>query len=216
MRVGSIELNLEHIVSDQFMDLSSEDQSILLLDYVKGRSSSEMATQIEEAATQDVRLAEELAYYRGLARSVDATSGNKPVDEVAWARISEAIGQQDDRIPAAANDNSRRWQYVAAVLALVVVGQTGLMLNKPLPTDAQYAPVEEATGFVGLQVTFAAGVTEQQMRTLVQEVGGEFSGGPGALGVYEVRFPNEEARKLAYDRFSQAPSLIDSVFEIAN
>lgn len=203
-------------MSDQFMDLSTEDQSILLLDYVKGRASQEMGTQIEYAATQDTRVAEELAYYRGLSSSVDAISGNAPVDEVAWARISEAIDQQGGRVPSAANDNGRRWQYVAAVLALVVVGQTGLILNTPQRTDIQYVPVEEASDFVRLQVTFAEGVTEQQMRTLVQEVGGEFSGGPGVLGVYEIRFPSEEARKLAYDRFSRVPSLIDTVFEIAN
>lgn len=199
-------------MSDTISDLPHEEQSALLLDYVKGRTSEEIGNQIESLAAKDSRLAEELAYYQGLAKAVHTNNEDQPVDEIAWARISRSIDEENTSVPQAANDNVRKWQYIAAALALLIVGQSGYFATQGPNSGDQYETVSESTNDIVIQVTFMPGITEEQLRQLLQQVEGEFIGGPGSLGVYEIGFQNEDARNAALDTLMNSPELVESAF----
>ncbi len=199
-------------MSDTISDLPQDEQSALLLDYVKGRTSEEIGNQIESLAAKDSRLAEELAYYQGLANAVHQNNEDQPVDEITWAKISRAIDDEKTSVPQAANDNVRKWQYVAAALALLIVGQSGYFATQGPGSGDQYETVSESTHDIVVQVTFMPGITEEQLRQLLQQVEGEFVGGPGSLGVYEIGFKNEDARNAALETLMNSPELVESAF----
>lgn len=199
-------------MSDTISDLSEDEQSALLLDYVKGRSSEEIGHQIESLAAKDIRLAEELAYYQGLAKAAHTNNEDQPVDEIAWARISRSIDEEKTSVPQAANDNVRKWQYIAAALALLIVGQSGYFATQGPNSGDQYETVSESTNDIVVQVNFTPGITEEQLRQLLQQVEGELVGGPGSLGVYEISFKNEDARNAALETLINSSELVESAF----
>lgn len=201
-------------MSKGISDLSQEEQSALLLDYVKGRTSEETGKHIESLVAKDSRLAEELAYYEGLAGAILPNKDSQPVDELAWAKISRSI-DAEAVAPKAANDNTRRWQYVAAALAFMVVGQSAFYATQGPETDDRYETVSETSHSFVLQVTFTPATTEAQIRALLQQIDGEFVGGPSSLGIYEIGFKDDDQRDVAFEALENMPQLIESAFKRA-
>ena len=53
---------MEAILPKLFENLSADEKSVHVLDYVKGRASNDMAEQIRRSAETDMQIAEEIAY----------------------------------------------------------------------------------------------------------------------------------------------------------
>lgn len=202
---------------DLFEDMSEDTRSAAILDYVKGRTSDSLRVQIDAAAQSHSDIAEEIAYYRGLAHSVQKPAEAAPFDDLGWARLSKDIDREEElsTTPNAANDNGKIWRYAAAIFAFAALSQAmffgfqGSRQNE----QATYETVSEVPTDFTLQVTFASNATENDIRTLLQQTGANITSGPSALGIYEITFANKATRAAAAKAFSAVPEVIESVYE---
>lgn len=100
---------------------------------------------------------------------------------------------------------------IAAALVLSQAVIIGALLNTPAP-DA-LTPMSGSGPLAGghmLQITFKPLATEGEIRALLSGVQGEIVAGPGALGVYTVRVPDQQGQQ-ALQRLRSDASVIDSV-----
>ncbi len=204
-----------------FKEMSADEQSKVLLEYVHGRTPEALGKQIEAVAAHDVNLADELAYYRGLASALREDEAPASFDEVGWARLNKAIDEEsrpvDHTPPMPANDNVRVWRYASVALALVVAVQGVFLSTGPAQFagggEGQYIPVSEASAKHTLQVVFAPTVTEQDIRTALMEARARIVDGPGALGIYTLEFASEADMQAALRQLSEKTTLIENIYE---
>ena len=192
-------------------DLSDQALSELLLDYVQGTASQEAVEAIEARLPVDPKIADEIAYYKGLKTAVSPLKQSPPVDELGWQRLSKAI--EAERNPVAANDNFQFWKYAAAALAVVAALQTAFLMQSPgTPEEPVFvtASAENEAAF-GLTVIFQPDTTANDLTEVLKAVDGEIIAGPSALGLYTVAFETEASRDSALESLAAQPDVIESV-----
>lgn len=199
-----------------FKNMTEDAKSEAILDLVKGRTTPELEKEILALATEDETVAAEIEYLKALESSLTKPLQSEHVDEVTWAGLSKAIDAEENKsaAPRAANDNTRMWRYIAAALALVVVGQATFVTqqNGEEPTQPGYSTVgEQQTGAV-LQITFVGTANEAAIRELLQKTSGTIVDGPGALGVYTVKFADDAALQNAKATLMAEPEIIENIF----
>lgn len=203
-------------MSKLFENMTEDEKSAKLLDYVKGRISDDLRRDIDAAAQSDTSIAEEIAYYKGLASAVQKPAEQAPFNELGWSRIVRDLDQEKhtSTAPIAANDNVRIWRYATAALAFVAFGQAAFFATQDTDRGEQaaYETVTETSEDFSLQITFAPDVTESEIRALFLKTGANITRGPSALGIYEVTFADEDARTLAASSFKETPEIVLSVY----
>ena len=204
----------EKMVQSSFEKLSGDDKSARLLDYVHGRISDTEKHEIDAAIANDASLAEELAYYEGLANATDEPE--RAADhEFGWAKLSKSIDAEASNtptVPAAANDNLNFWKVATLALGLVVAAQAAFLVGPLKPAiseDPVYIPVAEAAEF-GLQVIFIDGATSASMNQLLNDLDAEIVAGPSAIGLYDIRFESESSRDAGLITLRSVPDIIES------
>lgn len=201
-------------MSNSFENLSDEAKSVRLLDYVQDRLDADSRAEVEAAVVGNTDLADELAYYQGLANAGELAEPQTD-HEFGWARLSKAIETETDissTPPLAANDNSQLWRIATFALGLVALVQAGLLLGTSpasMEDDPIYVPVTQAAGF-HVQVIFENAATSEEIRELLTGIDGEIIAGPSAIGLYDVRFATEEERSIGLDTLRDATDLIES------
>ena len=199
-----------------FENMSEDAKSAALLDYVKGRVDDSLRTQIHTAAKTNTNIAEEIAYYKGLENAVQKPAEAAPFDDLGWARLARDLDKEKptSTIFEAANDNSRIWRYAAIALAFTAFGQAVFIALPDTSRNKQatYETVSEVSASYSLQVTFVPSAPEGAIRALFQKTGATITGGPSALGVYEVTFADEIARTKALVSFSATPEIVEAVY----
>lgn len=197
-----------------FDKLSGDDKSARLLDYVHGRISDEEKREIDAAIKDDASLAEELAYYKGLANAADEPAQASD-HEFGWAKLSKSIDADisgTPPLPAAANDNFNFWKVATLALGLVVAAQATFLISPLEPTtieDPIYVPVAETTEF-DLQVIFADTATSASMSELLSSLDAEIVAGPSALGLYDIRFPTKPSMDSGLEALRAMPDIVES------
>ncbi|MEM7005831.1 MAG: hypothetical protein AAF498_08110 [Pseudomonadota bacterium] len=201
-------------MSNPFEHFSDGAVSALLLDYVQHRLSDEDRTKVEVAAENNDALAEELAYYQGLANAGELAAAS-PDHELAWARLSKAIDEeQSTTAPTliAANDNSHLWRIAAFSLGLIALVQTGFLLSSGYTSNndqSLYVPVTEE-GVYAVQAIFSDSATAGDISNLLNRIEGEITAGPSSLGLYEIGFSSVEKRDSGLETLREASELIES------
>lgn len=196
--------------------LSGDALSEWLLDYVRGRLTAEQVAGVEAAVASDPRLAEEVAYYRGLSNTVSTMPSSAVPDELGWARLQKAIAEDashEAAVPPAANDNQPFWKYAAAALAMVAALQTAFLVQSNTgPEEPAYvtASAENAEDYA-LDIMFRPEATADAITEALRGVEAEIFEGPSALDLYAVRFENEESRDQALNTLKQNSDLIETV-----
>lgn len=196
--------------------LSEDALSDWLLDYARGRLTAEEASKAETMVAGDPKLAEEVAYYRGLASAMSATRAPKTKDEMGWARLSKAIASEPAALsnaPSAANDNQPFWKFAAAALAMVAVLQTAFLVQSNSAGDEPVyvtASADRANNFA-LDIVFSADATAQEITQNLRAVDAEVFEGPSAIGLYSVRFETEIARDEALQQLRLEADIVESV-----
>jgi hypothetical protein len=202
-------------LSTAFENLSDDEKSARLLDYVHGRTSQAEQNEIEAIILSDKVAAEELAYYQGLANAADPVAPS-PDHEFGWAKLSKSIDQetlQPSASPLAANDNFKMWKVATFALAFVTLLQAAFIFTPVQPTQPQepiYVPVTQEALFA-VQVIFVDTTTSVKIRNLLNEIDGEIVSGPSALGLYDVQFSSEELRRAGLELLREQPDIIKSV-----
>jgi anti-sigma-K factor RskA len=178
------------------------DETIIA--YVRGRLPADQAERLVAEAAGRPELAADIALARGIAAAVDAEAEVAAPGQLGWARISRAL---DAEARGGARARPPLWQLAAAAAVAVVVWQVAAV---PLLTGTGegpgYEPVTEApaAGFA-LSVAFAPDATEAAIRGLLQEVDANVSGGPTAIGLWQLNFASAEARDAGLARLSADP-----------
>ena len=192
-------------------DLSEQALSELLLDYVNGTASQEAVAAIEGRLPTDPKIADEIAYYKGLKNAVSLLKQSSEPDQLGWKRLSKAI--EAEHSPGAANDNFQFWKYAAAALAVVAALQTVLLIQSPgTPEEPVFvtASAENEAAF-GLTVIFQPNTTADELTQALKAVNGEIIAGPSALGLYTVAFETEASRDSALEALAAQTDVIESV-----
>ncbi|MEM9739293.1 MAG: hypothetical protein AAF829_05440 [Pseudomonadota bacterium] len=198
----------------RFEMLDPESFSAVLLDYVKGRLSSEEARAVDLYIAGSQEAAAELAYYQGLARAAHDDTNETVFNELGWARLERALPPQHSPRDAG-RGNQSIWSYAAAALGLCVVVQGALLIerqNTP-PEEAYVTATAEGTGY-DVVVAFSPSATEAEISMLLNRVEGEMSAGPSALGLYVVRFETAAARNTGLVALDDATGIVESASEL--
>jgi anti-sigma-K factor RskA len=189
-------------------DEPETDRDETLIAYVRNRLLPEEAESIGRAAEDDAELRAEIALARGIAAALDRDAAEPAPGELGWARLSRAL----DAEPARQRPARRPlWQLAAAAAAAVAIWQVAAVPLLTPPAEVGYQPVTEqpAAGFA-LRVAFAPEATEAEIRELLREVGASVTGGPSAIGLWQLGFADAPARDAALARLEAAP-IVESV-----
>lgn len=104
---------------------------------------------------------------------------------------------------------------MAVTLVIVQTGIIGLLIaNRSVPIvpdQAEWRSVGDASPYHGpvLQITFKPSATEEEIRLLLVKIRGSLVGGPGQLGNYIVKVPDEKVEEAQKQVMSSA--IIESV-----
>ena len=194
--------------------LTEEEVSELLLDCAKGRLSEDDARSVQIAAAENPAYGEELALYEGLARAGESVDQDNPSGELGWARLSRAIDaerQAEIKSQYVGSGSGPIWRYATFALGLVVMAQGALWFSSSTTTnDATYVTVTESVDSFDAQVMFNPDAVEIEIRELLRAVDGEIVMGPSAIGLYTVRFADEDTRRASLLKLNEATEIIES------
>ena len=169
-----------------------------------GTLRGEERERVERHVEHCGRCRTELRFREALGRGTRAVWSNERPGELGWARLRAAVRgerrQKAGRVP---------WLAAAAVLVAVQAGLLGWWVHERGEEPAYVALGEQAGP--RLQVRFRPETTEVQLRRVLRDAGVALAGGPGALGVYEVRPLSVEPGALdeAARRLAASPHVIE-------
>lgn len=184
-----------------------------LVAVVAGTATADEQAAVEKAAAEpavEARLALTRAAQGAMAETEARESADWSPGEIGYRRLLRDI-EREGAAPHAATaggwmDSAPLWRSVAAAaaIALIVVsvapfgggggggGQGGFEIATDGPDGAL------------VQVTFAPGATEAEIRELLLRLGGRLADGPSALGVYRIAFADDAARDAALSALSSS------------
>jgi hypothetical protein len=138
----------------------------------------------------------------------------------APSRTRSAVQWVKSQFRARVDKAIRWWQKpaVAAMASAMLIGQMGLLaavVRYTYNVEPQAAVVAPASGekanpdSIILAVVFKDKATLQQMRQLLDSVQAQVSGGPGAIGVWEVAVPKDKLNETI--KLFGASKIVESV-----
>ena len=175
----------------------------VLVAFVRGRLPEAEAARIAALAAERPALAAEIALARGIADDVDAEAAGPGPGALGWARLARALDTEVH--PARPPARRPSWQMAAAAAAAVLVWQVVAVPLLPGP-EPRYLPASAGSAAgAEIVVAFVPGATEAELRELVRAVGAEVVGGPSAVGLWRLGFPDADARDAALPRLAADP-----------
>lgn len=150
--------------------------------YVNGTLTNGARHDVEAHLQTCERCRQEVAWLQNLRGQIKADASRSPGEFGLNRLLREADPQR-----SVASHRHQWWRPALAAAAVVIVIQSAVLINllyRPAPIIPLGEPAEEG---VVLQVKFAPGATEAQIRQLLQKAQATFISGPGALGVYRLR-----------------------------
>ena len=170
-----------------------------LLFYIQNRLSEQDRRAFEERLATDENLRAELAVLQA-ARNDFAEKNDGASDLGAgWAELE---GRMDAAQMTAANDNQPirlGLLQVAAVSAIAVMVWHFVAVPQFVKDPSTYETVSEENDGHIMQVIFRPDATIAQTATFLTQFEGSISDGPGAIGVYRLRFADPEQLKNALE-----------------
>ena len=171
-------------------------------EYINGTLDADERARLEQALEKDDELAAEAAFTAALRQGLKDQPADPPGD-MGLARLQRSIRQHEAGQSPAAGAPQRWWKPVAIAASVLFLMQSAVLVHyqsESPDTDIQMlsGPAVE-TGPV-LQVIFTPDTPLAEMQDLLQAVEGDIVRGPGALGLYEVRLPEDADTAAALSR----------------
>ena len=202
---------------------SHAELQALLPWYINGSLDAATHREVELQLEQSPALRSELVWLT-LVRShireqAQAESSLRSEDAGLDSLMALVHGEQSGKVTPLRKNT---WAWVAAarrlplsmgIAAAIVLSQAviiGALLDK---SSGDLAPMSGGTAVAGgqmLQITFKPQATEGAIRALLSGVQGEIVAGPGALGVYSVRVPDQQGQQ-ALTSLRSDTAVVDSV-----
>lgn len=189
----------------------NRDIQQLLPFYLNGTLTQQELKQVEEALQSNPQLQQELALLKQIQHEVKHQESEFSPGEFGLKRLQKEIAQSrttTSRKPT--TRGNRGWQLTAAAACLIVLLQSGYMLQQTDSENLTPAGGSATTQAVAsLAVTFAPDAQEQDIRALLLSVSATIVDGPSALGVYRLAVRGDTEKALR--RLQAQSSVIDSV-----
>ena len=188
--------------------------------YVNGTLDVQDRAWVEEQIRRDPAMAAELRWHEAVREAARAGAADVPPE----VGIERALGRiRAERRAARAGLLDRIRQFAGslgvtpafAVAALVVVVQAGVIARLAMPAGDRAAiraqPGVEVVEAPLLRIAFKPDAKEADIRMLLIDIKGEVVAGPGQLGSYYVRVPEDPALDLAKIRASGVADSVEVV-----
>ena len=185
------------------------DQNDRVLAYLQGRLSDEDRLAFEGDISRNAELASEVAAMRGARAAM--IPQDVPDKSEGWEKISAAIDKETFQ-PANQNRPIRLslLQTAASVVLAVFLWQS---LATPYLTSGSYfSPASEAISAPILQVVFTDNATISDISALLNDLNASIISGPGAIGIYQIAFPDDDSLKSAKAILETREDLVARVF----
>ncbi|TPE51007.1 hypothetical protein [Amaricoccus solimangrovi] len=200
-------------------ELPDRPDDAMLMDYVRGVLGAGDTAAVERAARASAEVRADIALMRGLVNA-RATADESTPGELGWARLSRALDAEAGAEPhagARARTGAappRRWReplrIAAAALLAVGLWQFGVVpFLGNRGDEGLYRPATKAEAGT-VTVAFVPEATEARIRALLGEIGAVVTGGPSALGLWTLGFPDLESRDAGLRRLLAEPSIVES------
>ncbi|MGM0982759.1 MAG: hypothetical protein ACQEXG_04940 [Pseudomonadota bacterium] len=171
--------------------MNNDDERLAL--YVNDKLEGTQRQRMQDAIADDPELAREVELLHMLKQGWQQDQEAPPM-ELGLARLKRDI-QQEQSLPEAPSPRyrgQRFWKGLALAACLVVAIQTSLVVFTG-SDDTQWellsgSPEPDAPR---LQVVFAPDTTIAQLQALLQPHAAHIVEGPGALGIYTLRLPED-------------------------
>lgn len=162
---------------------------------------------VEAALENDADLQAELAVLGTIRDTVKSDDQSFSPGEMGLARLMRDVEAAPPVTAPKWVARPRLWQAVAAVLLAALVGQTVLTNTQDTATGGFELASGASTDAV---VAFQPSASEQQIRDLLLDAGLEITGGPSALGLYELGLLEGVDQSIARDILKES-DLVESV-----
>jgi anti-sigma factor RsiW len=159
---------------------------------------------VEAAVAGDPALQSELTALRAIRETLQAEEAFSPGD-MGLARLMRAV--DDEQVTHQPSSRPYIWQFAAAMLLAVVVGQA-LWFAQP-----DGGPGYELAGRAAFEISVVETTPEADLRALLLQAGVEIIAGPSALGLYALQ-PLEGVTETEARAVLQASPLIESLSDI--
>lgn len=185
------------------------DQNDTLLAYLQGRLSDEDRRAFEIDISKDADLAAEVAALRGA--KIAMTPQDVPDKSKGWDRLSAAIDQETFQ-PANQNRPIRLSVLQAAACVVLAVFLWQALAAPYLAPGGYFSPASESTPAPVLQVVFADSAVISEISGLLRDLDASIISGPGALGIYQLEFSDDDGLEAAKSIFETRKDLVARVF----
>jgi hypothetical protein len=206
------------------MKYSDSELRALLPWYINKTLCGEARVQIRRYAARSALVASEIAWLgqlRGHIRLARVEADRRPADAGLQKVMALVSGEKSGKVlrfglrvrerVVAWSQAPRRFSVpfgIAAVLVLAQAVVIGVFLDGRNDSLVPLSGQRAVEGTV-IQLTFRPEATEAQIRVVVASVRGDIISGPGALGVYSIRVP-EDQRKAALVRLNSSRRVVES------
>ncbi len=181
--------------------------------FLRGELSHAEVEEIEALAQQDPDFAADIAFQKSLRDTLKNDDVSDSGLEFGWARLSKAIDADTQgpvaapaSSPMAANDRQpkRFWQYAAACLACVAIGQAAFMnLRSDASSDDQYFMAGKSETSISMRVSLNDDVVAKSLTDFLISHDGLVTSGPDSRETYLVTFANIKSCDAVTDLLSQ-------------
>jgi len=187
--------------------------SLMIPAYLRGELSETDRQEVESLAAKNPEIAADIEFQKNLKSAFTTDENTYEPGDLGWARLSKAMAQSDN-IEHTMTSEPKFWHYAAAVLAIAVIGQAGVLgtmiFNET--QEAQYVMASDnSPEGTTTNLGFNSEISVHQFTQALELTKGTIIAGPSSLGLYQVRFESKSACLTAIDTLKKQTDVIDTV-----
>jgi hypothetical protein len=188
------------------MSLSKREIESLLPFLANGTLEDEEHIQVEAEVAKNLEYAAELATLRAIRTTMQAAEVEFSPGDLGLARLMREV--KNDPMQQQNRPSSRVWQFAAAALFALVVGQGALMINW-IKSGSNYELADGVSA--DLVITVKPSVTEEKLRETLLDAGVGITAGPSALGIYELSVVDGVVLEEAVEVLKAATKVVETL-----
>jgi len=168
------------------VNAESKHPEDLLPWYVNNTLSADERVQVETHMVECEDCRNEVKFLQKLRAGIQQDSVSVP-EELGLKRLLRDVKKEKRKRVAAP-----AWMRLALAASVAIIVLQSIVMFNQAPDIDVIKPLGSINAGVVLQVQFAPGTTEKQIRQTLQEINGEIIGGPGAFGLYHIQLNLDE------------------------
>lgn len=193
----------------------NDEHSLNIPAYLRGELSTEKRQALEALIASDPTFAADVEFQKSLRDNLKENTDNEFNTEFGWARLSKAIdADAAEQSPVAANDSvmpSKIWQYAAALLACIAIGQGYLLSTNTSSNEDKYYIAGTSDAGVSVDVKLVESAPIQSLTEFLTHNQGLVTQGPNEKGEYKISFATQQACELAFQTVNPENGIFETI-----